>query len=204
MRHPINLSEAPGARETWDRPLPWILAWAIIEPVLVRNSLQLSSRLRVAVLRFFGAQVGSHVICRPGLRVRFPWKLAIGDRCWIGEDVWLHNQDQLTIEPDVVISQGSFITTGTHAFRDDMALITRPITIEAGTWITSRAMVLGGVTIGRNAIVLPNTVVRKDVPPNAMLGTSEARVVGQRFASKDETNDRYRPIADDSDNSDRA
>ncbi|MBU2075893.1 MAG: acetyltransferase [Actinobacteria bacterium] len=203
MRQPINLAEAPGARETWDRPTWWILAWAVVEPLLLRNPLQLSSRLRVATLRFFGAQIGRGVICRPGLRVRFPWKLAIGDRCWLGEDVWLHNQDQLTIGADVVISQGSFVTTGTHAYRDDMALLTRPVTVEAGAWITSRAMILGGVTVGRNALVLPNTVVRRDVPPNAMFGAADATVVGQRFSpSKDSTNATYRSIADDSDNSD--
>ena len=77
------------------------------------------------------------------------------------------------------------------------------MTVEAGAWITSRAMILGGVTVGRNALVLPNTVVRRDVPPNAMFGAADATVVGQRFSpSKDSTNATYRSIADDSDNSD--
>lgn len=192
MRPPINLAEAPGSREAWDRGIGWVLAWAIVEPLLVRSSLQLSSRLRVATLRFFGARIGSGVITRPGLRVRFPWKLEVGDRSWLGEDVWLHNQDRLVIGSDVVISQGSFVTTGTHAFRTDMALKTRPIQIQNGAWVTSRAVVLGGVTIGESALVLPNTVVRSDVPANAIFGAADATVVGQRFAddSRDDTQSR--------------
>ncbi len=167
------------------------MAWALVEPLLVRNSLQLSSRLRVAVLRFFGASIGSGVITRPGLRVRFPWKLEVGDRSWLGEDVWLHNQDRLLIGADVVVSQGSFVTTGTHAFRTDMALKTRPIHIRDGAWLTSRSIVLGGVTVGESALVLPNTVVRRDVPANAIFGAADGVVVGQRFTdSRDSTHTR--------------
>ncbi|WP_370194970.1 hypothetical protein [Nocardioides sp.] len=191
MRAPINLAAAPGSREAWDRGFLWVLAWALVEPLLVRNALQLSSRARVGVLRMFGANIGEGVIARPGLRVRFPWKLEVGDRSWLGEDVWLHNQDRLVIGSDVVISQGSFITTGTHAFRTDMALRTRPIHIHDGVWITSRAVILGGLTIGQNALVLPNTVVRRDVPANAIFGAQDGAVVGQRFPdSSDETQDR--------------
>jgi putative colanic acid biosynthesis acetyltransferase WcaF len=49
-------------------------------------------------------------------------------------------------------------------------------------------MVLGGVTIGRNALVLPNTVVRRDVPEGVIFGAADGTVIGQRFPeSSDET-----------------
>ena len=48
----------------------------------------------------FGARIGEDVLLRPRLRVRFPWKLTIGDRSWIGEGVWLRSQDQATIGSD--------------------------------------------------------------------------------------------------------
>jgi putative colanic acid biosynthesis acetyltransferase WcaF len=44
-----------------------------------------------------------------------------------------------------------------------MGLITRPIVIEDGAWITSRCIVLGGVTVGRNAIVKAGSRVDVDV-----------------------------------------
>lgn len=178
----IDLSKAPGSRESWDRPFWIVLLWAVVEPVLVTSSLQLSSRVRVTVLRWFGAEIGPGVIMRPGLKVRFPWKLSIGANSWIGERVWLHNQDRLEIGHDTVISQDSFVTTGTHAVKTDMALVTRPTLIGDGVWVTSRCMVLGGSRIGTSALILPNTVVKGDVPANAVFGAAPATVVGDRFS----------------------
>ncbi len=177
----IDLSAAPGRRESWDRPAAVVYLWGLVELAVLRNPLQVSSRLRVAALRAFGATVGAGVVLRPGMRVRFPWKLRIGPRSWIGEDVWLHNQDSLRIGSDVVVSQDSFLTTGTHAFRTDMALVTRPVVVEDGAWLTARCVVLGGSRVGRSALVLPGTVVSGEVPAGAMYGAPPAQVVGQRF-----------------------
>ncbi|WP_370248096.1 hypothetical protein [Nocardioides sp.] len=184
----IDLSRAPGARASWGRPVWTVLAWAVVERLLVTNAFQVSTRLRAAALRAFGATIGEGVILRPGLRVRFPWKLTVGDRSWIGEDVWLHNQDELVVGADVVISQGTFVTTGSHAHRRDMALITAPVHLEDGVWVTARCVVTGGVRIGRSALVAPNTVVSRDVAPNTIVGSPPAQVLGQRFPSP-ESND---------------
>ena len=159
--HPpvIDLSKAPGAGESWDRPR-WVLAlWLVVEALLVTNSLQISSGLRARALRAFGAEIGRGAILRPRMRVKFPWKLRIGDRSWIGEGVWIHNQDRVEIGSDVVLSQETFITTGSHRHRLDMGLITRPVVIEDGAWITSRCVVLGGTTVGRSALARPTAVL---------------------------------------------
>jgi putative colanic acid biosynthesis acetyltransferase WcaF len=177
----IDLSAAPGTREAWDQPTWKIYLWAVCEVVVLRNPLQPSSGLRARALRAFGARVGEGVLLRPGLRVKFPWKLSVGDRSWLGEDVWIHNQGQLDIGADAVVSQETFITTGTHRFRGDMGLETRPVVIEDGAWITSRCTILAGTRIGRSALVLPSTVVDSDVPPNALYGHTRSHVVGQRF-----------------------
>jgi len=177
----INLADAPGERAAWDRPVPLVMLWGLAEVLLVTNPLQISSRLRVAVLRAFGARIGNGVVFRPRTRVKFPWKLTIGDRCWIGEGVWFHNQDRITLGSDVVISQEALLTTGSHAHRRDMALITAPIDISDGAWITSRVIVLGGSTIGRSALVHPGSVVSGEVPPNQMVRGNPATAVGVRF-----------------------
>jgi putative colanic acid biosynthesis acetyltransferase WcaF len=177
----IDLSKARGARAAWDRASWVVYLWALCELLLVTNPFQVSSDVRVRVLRLFGAKIGEGVIMRPRLRVKFPWKLSVGARSWIGEDVWIHNQDRIEIGSDVVVSQGSFLTTGTHAFRSDMALETRPVVIEDGVWITTRCVVLAGSRIRRSALVLPNTVVSGEVPAGTLFGTPSGLVVGQRF-----------------------
>lgn len=177
----IDLSQAPGEGEAWNRPKWMIYLWSATELVLVTNPWQISSGLRTKALRAFGAKIGDGVIIRPRTRIKFPWNLEIGDRSWIGEGVWIHNQDQVTIGHDAVVSQETFITTGSHAHRKDMGLITRPVTIDDGAWVTSRCVVTGGVTVGRSALVQPLTLVNRDVEPDHVVGPAAAEVKGRRF-----------------------
>lgn len=180
----IPLASAPGEGASWERSRWLVYLWGVVELLVVTNPWQVSSRLRCSALRLFGAKIGPGVIFRPRTRVRFPWKLSIGTDCWIGEGVWIHNQDNVTIDHDVVISQETLITTGSHAVREDMALITRAIRIEAGAWITSRCLILGGAYIGRSSVIHPMSVVRGRIPENAICAGNPATVVGDRFAPR--------------------
>lgn len=178
----IDLSQAPGERAAWDRPTWVVYLWAICELLFVTNPWQVSSALRVRVLRAFGADIGEGVIFRPRTRVKFPWKLRVGARSWIGEGVWFHNQDHIRVGSDVVISQETFLTTGSHAHRRDMALITRPIEIDAGAWITSRCVILGGSRVGRSALIRPLSLVDgTEIPAGEVWGGSPLRFMRQRF-----------------------
>lgn len=177
---PINLSKASNGVFTMGRSKIWIGLWILAEFIFVSNPLQLSSALRISVLRAFGATIGYGVIARPRLRVKFPWRLTIGDRCWIGEGVWIHNQGQLTIGHDTVISQESFVTTGSHELSQTMDLVVRPVTIGNGVWITSRCMVLQGVSVGDNAVVLPGGVVTRSLDPQAIYGGIPATFIRRR------------------------
>ncbi|MCM3688228.1 acetyltransferase [Kocuria rosea] len=177
----IDLSKAPGEREAWGKPKWVVYLWAATELVVVTNPWQISSGLRARALKVFGAKIGDGVIIRPRARIKFPWNLEIGDRSWIGEGVWIHNQDKVNIGQDVVVSQETFITTGSHAYRRNMGLITKPVSIEDGAWVTSRCVVTGGVTIGRSALVQPLTLVSRNVEPNTIIGPSAAEIKGRRF-----------------------
>jgi putative colanic acid biosynthesis acetyltransferase WcaF len=177
----ISLRDAPGEQQAWDRSRLTIYLWAVLELIFVFNPWQISSSLRVRVLRLFGADIGSGVVFRPRTRVKFPWKLHIGEDAWIGEGVWFHNQDHIYVGHDVCISQDTFLTTGSHAHRKNMALVTRPIRIEPGVWITSRCMILGGVTVGRSALISPMTVVSSDVAPNKVVSGPRSIPTTDRF-----------------------
>lgn len=178
----IDLSTAPGERQAWGRSAATVYLWSALELVFISNPWQISSRVRVWLLRKFGAEIGHAVVFRPRTRVKFPWKLHIGDRCWIGEGVWFHNQDHVFVGHDTVISQETFLTTGSHAHRRDMALITRPIHIGSGVWVTSRCMVLGGADIGQSALIAPLSVVAAEpIGAGEMWGGNPCRYLGPRF-----------------------
>lgn len=177
----IDLSKAPGERAAWDQRSWKVYLWAICELIFVTNPWQISSGLRVRVLRIFGAQISTGVIFRPRTRVKFPWKLQVGTNSWIGEGVWFHNQDEIHVGANVVISQETFLTTGSHAHRRDMALITKPIRIQEGTWVTSRCVILGGSVLENSCVIGPLSVVDGvRVPSREIWAGNPARRVSTR------------------------
>ncbi len=128
------------------------------------------ARLRPWVLRKFGAQIGDRVLIRHGVRVHLPWKLAVGNDVWIGEDAWIINLEQVSIGDDVCVSQGAMICAGSHdrhspTFEFDNA----PILIERGSWIAARAIVLRGVTVHEGGLVGAGAVASSDVPPGGLV-----------------------------------
>jgi putative colanic acid biosynthesis acetyltransferase WcaF len=118
-------------------------------------------RFRPAILRAFGAQVGERVRIRQGVRVQWPWKLSIGDDCWIGEGVWLLNLEQITIEHDACLSQEAFLCTGSHRHADPaFGFDNSPIHIGAGAWVAARATVLRGASVPRGQLVVAGAVAQ--------------------------------------------
>lgn len=149
--------------------------WVAASSVLVER-VWCPARLRVSILRFFGASIGSGVLIRNGVRIHWPWKLTIGDNTWIGVDAWLLNLEPITLGSNVCISQQAFICTGSHSatsptFEFDNA----PVVIEDGAWIAARATILRGVTVGKNAVVGATSLVVKDVPADAIRLAQPAR-----------------------------
>lgn len=127
------------------------------------------ARVRVTLLRIFQASVGDGVFIKHRVRILWPWKLAIGNNCWIGEDVWLLNLEPITLGDDVCLSQGAFLITGSHdrndpAFSYDNA----PILIGDGAWVAARATILRGVQVGAGATVTACSCISRNVPPGAL------------------------------------
>jgi putative colanic acid biosynthesis acetyltransferase WcaF len=151
------------------RPV-WIQAAWFAAMNLIFSKWWCPARLRVILLRAFGAEVGEGVLIRHRVRVLWPWKLRIGDDAWIGEGVWLLNLEPIDIGHDVCISQEAFLCTGSHK-RDSETFDydNGPITAEPSAWIGARAIVLRGVTVGEGATVAAGSVVSRDVAAGALV-----------------------------------
>jgi putative colanic acid biosynthesis acetyltransferase WcaF len=148
-----------------EKPLALRAAWFLVNTAVVHNRLNPSSSLRALALRAFGASIGDGVTLRPGMRVKFPWKLSVGDDASIGEDTWIDNLETVEIGARAVISQGAYLCTGNHDWkRREMPLTAKPIAIEERAWVGARAVIGPGVRVGRNAIVKLGAVVTRDVP----------------------------------------
>ncbi|MCC7278843.1 MAG: colanic acid biosynthesis acetyltransferase WcaF [Chromatiaceae bacterium] len=139
----------------------WLLGQALLLASWVPGSWQ-----RRLILRAFGARIGRGVVIKPGVRVKFPWRLRIGDHSWIGERVWIDNLATVEIGSNCVISQNAYLCTGSHDWSvDSFDLVVKPIRIEDEVWVAARACVGPGVTIGRGVVLALGAVATRDLAP---------------------------------------
>jgi len=139
------------------------------------------SAWRVCLLRAFGARIGIGCRLKPGLRIKFPWRLEVGESCWLAEDAWLDNLAPISLGDRVCISQGAYLCTGNHNFRvPGFELRLGPITIGSDAWIAARAVIAPGTRVGSGAVVALGAVVSGAVPAGTIVRGNPAVVVGQR------------------------
>jgi putative colanic acid biosynthesis acetyltransferase WcaF len=96
------------------RPGWFILLWWLVQAITFPLTPHFASGLRCLILRRFGATIGQGVLIRPTARFTYPWKISIGDWSWIGDDVVLYSLDYIAIGEHCVISQTSYLCTGSH------------------------------------------------------------------------------------------
>lgn len=179
----IDLSLAGKGNYRAKRGVLIELVWFVVEACVINNKLLPFSFVRVALLRLFGARIGTGCRFVHPLRVKAPWNLQVGDQCWFGVDVWIYNQAPIRIGSNVCISQGTFLSAGSHDMSTTMDLRVAPIVIEDGVWITSKCVVQMGVTIGRSAVVTPLSVVHRSLEPEGVYGGNPCRFIRKRFDS---------------------
>jgi putative colanic acid biosynthesis acetyltransferase WcaF len=179
----VDLSRFDNTRSGYDIGRSFLVrtAWFVFGLPLLRSSLLPSSSIRRFLLRCFGAEIGEGVVIKPGVRVKFPWKLQTGKHCWIGEDCWIDNMAPVILGDHVCLSQGTYLCTGNHDWTDPaFGLITRPIKINHGAWIAARASLGPGVVIGHCAVVGFGAVVTKSIPPYQIHGGNPAKFLQRR------------------------
>jgi maltose O-acetyltransferase len=155
-------------------PLRWLVLGL---RALAERTIWLAGHIRLAaVVR----KQGRGCQCHFGAELKVPDNLTLGDRVIIGTKVVIGAHSPVYIGDDVRISRDVLIETAGLDFstaRPPYPHISRPIHIEADVWIGARAIILGGVTIGRGAVVAAAAVVTADVPPGAVVAGLPARVI---------------------------
>lgn len=160
------------------------LIWYVVNALIFRSGLFPFYGLKVILLRLFGAVVGKGVVIKPGVSIKYPWKLQIGPHVWIGEGVWIDNLDLVTIESNCCLSQGSMLICGSHDYkRSSFDLTTKPIHLEAGVWIGARSTVALGVTCGSHSVLTLGSVATRDMEPHTIYQGNPAQPIRKRQIS---------------------
>lgn len=170
----------------FDRGRPfWVEAVWILASIYFSSSLP-GSKARAWLLKLFGAQVGRGVVLKPRIRVKFPWKLSLGDDVWLGEAAWIDNLAQVKIASDCCISQGAYICTGSHDWASEtFDLIVKPVVIEQGAWLGSYCRIAPGVTVGDDAVIGMGAILTTDADPGMVYLGNPALPVRRRFSEAD-------------------
>jgi putative colanic acid biosynthesis acetyltransferase WcaF len=165
------------------RPAWFVQLWWMVQSTLLRLSPQFMYGWRRWLLRLFGAKIGQGVLLRSSVEITYPWKVSIGDWSWIGDNVRLYSLGEIEIGKNVVISQNSYLCTGSHDFcRPAFDIYAKRIRIESESWIAADVFVAPGVRIGEGVVVGARSTVLHDLPSMMVCYGNPARPTRPRLS----------------------
>ena len=130
--------------------------------------------------KIFG-KIGARCNILPPFRCDYGFRIEVGENFFanynfivldgnyvrIGDNVW--------IAPNVgIYAAGHPLDVEDRIGGEEYAF---PVTIGDNVWIGGGVTIIGGVTIGKNAVVAAGSVVIRDVPPDTLVAGNPARVV---------------------------
>lgn len=176
---------------SWYDPGPlWKRAlWFIVNGICFKSSFLPFYDLKCELLRAFGAKVGTGVIIKPNVNIKYPWFLKIGNHVWIGEQVWIDNLGEVVISDNVCLSQGCLLVSGNHDYtKASFDLIIKPVVLEEGVWIGARAIVCGGTVARDHAVLTAGSVAGKELARMSIYsGNPAAWVRGRELGEQEFT-----------------
>ena len=100
------------------------------------------------------------------MQIKYPWLFELGDNSWVGERAWIDNFAPVVIGHDVCISQGAYLFTGNHDYKDaTMPRFFAPIAVCDGAWVGARAIVCPGTTVAEGVVLTVGSIASGDLEP---------------------------------------
>lgn len=139
----------------------------------------LSALTRTRILRRCGVDVVTTDV-RPGCWF-FSADVRIGEMTLINHRCYFDSRESITVGDHCSLAPEVMLCTSGHrpgdAAKRAGAYEAAPINVRNGSWLGTRATILGGVTIGEGCIVAAGAVVTQDCAPHGMYAGVPARRV---------------------------
>ena len=139
---------------------------------------------QLALLQQIVGELAQGAFICPPLYCTYGRHIHLGERSYINMGATLLDNAPIRIGADVMIGPNVQIYTAAHALDADERIqgveTALPVTIEDRVWIGGGAILLPGITIGREAIVGAGAVVTRDVPAGARVVGNPARILHAR------------------------
>jgi len=164
----MNKTDLSKYDNSWYKPGNKIkmILWFFVNAIFLASSWIPISSFKVFLLRLFGAKIGTGVVIKPSVNIKYPWKLEIRNHVWVGENVWIDNLDKVTIGDNVCISQGAMLLTGNHNYKKTtFDLFLGTIILKEGVWIGAQAVVCPSVICESHSILSVGSVLSSNTEP---------------------------------------
>ena len=159
---------------------------------LIAPDVKLGRDVRIfGFVNLYGCEIGDET--KIGSFVEIQKNARIGARCKISSHTFIC--EGVTVEDNVFIGHSvTFIndkypraTNRNGELKTEEDWSCEATVIKRGASIGSGVTLLGGITVGENAIIGAGSVVTKDVPPNATVAGNPARLLNNQIASINES-----------------
>ncbi len=163
--------------------------WYILNALFFNSPFPVN-KVKIILLKLFGARVGHRVLIKPYVNIKYPWKLTIGNNVWIGEKVWIDNLAEVIIADQVCISQGAMLLCGNHDYKKiTFDLIVGKIELQEGCWIGAQSIVCPGVVVGNHAVLAVASVASQNLDSNGIYRGNPAQKVKERKITENTVKD---------------
>jgi acetyltransferase-like isoleucine patch superfamily enzyme len=146
-----------------------------------RLALEIGRKGQVRFGRFVWIGDGTKIRCHEGI-------VEIGEKTVMGQECTISAYQRVKIGEQCVIADRAMFIDFDHGVVDVerpirvQGIYKRDVVVGSNVWIGYGACFLRGVTVGDNSIIGTNAVVTKDVPANAVVAGTPARIVRMRDA----------------------
>ena len=147
---------------------------------------------RQALLREMFGSMGRGVHVDIDFHCEYGKHIYIGDKVIINMNCTFVDNNRIDIGNDVLIASNVQIYTATHSTEVNERMVqdwsegdeicrtyALPVKIEDGVWIGGGAIILPGVTIGRNSVIGAGSVVTRSIPADCVAVGNPCRVIRQ-------------------------
>ncbi len=144
-----------------------------------RLQLQTGRKGQIRFGRFAWIGHGTKIRCHEGI-------VEIGAKTVIGQEVTISAYQRVRIGEECVIADRVMFIDFDHVVVDPekpirlQGIYKRDVVVGSNVWIGYGAQLLRGVSVGDNAVIGASAVVTRDIPANAVVAGSPARVVRMR------------------------
>jgi acetyltransferase-like isoleucine patch superfamily enzyme len=137
--------------------------------------------IRKLWLNLFNIKVGKKSAVHSSVKFFHIGNFNLGDNSTINHGCIIDNRKQVSIGDNVNISQGTKVYTLGHDIDSESFIaIGKPVIIEDYVCIFSHSIICPGVTLGKGSVVMPGSVVVKDVGAYEVVGGNPAKFIRKR------------------------